>query len=379
MKKNLFMFIIANLLFSVSFYSEKYIKEYSESYQYEKTPKMILKSVFEFDNNGILKQFDRSVKIGDETIIYQYLFEYKDGVYKIRLKKENDYISSVPDSDDLYILSKKNDKWTLYYDNEILGQFIYDKNKNNCSFLDYETKEVESFFEQKDGKYILYFQQPYEYSLKNNIFHDLNKEKKYKTEYKYDFNTETYEIYNSFEGLDSKTDFSRDYYCTDFEQICLMWIARYKFGGEILPYLFCKLDRAYHASSYLTEGTTTYEPEHLQKKDGLPWASGNGKGIGDVISIKEFEHKNPSTLKIINGYQDKNHPDYYEKNSRLKKIKVRNTDTKKSKTIVVKDIKEEQVFDLSDLGRGQNYDIEILDVYEGNKYQDLCIQYMVLE
>ena len=158
-----------------------------------------------------------------------------------------------------------------------------------------------------------------------------------------------------------------------------MWIARYKFGGEILPYLFCKLDRAYHASSYLTEGTTTYEPEHLQKKDGLPWASGNGKGIGDVISIKEFEHKNPSTLKIINGYQDKNHPDYYEKNSRLKKIKVRNTDTKKSKTIVVKDIKEEQVFDLSDLGRGQNYDIEILDVYEGNKYQDLCIQYMVLE
>lgn len=135
----------------------------------------------------------------------------------------------------------------------------------------------------------------------------------------------------------------------------------------------------YYATSYLIEGATTYEPEHLEQKDGLPWASGNGKGIGDVISIKEFEHKNPSALKIINGYQDKNHPDYYEKNSRLKKIKVKNADTKKCKTIVVKDVKEEQVFDLSDLGKGQNYDIEILDVYEGNKYQDLCIQYMLLE
>ena len=151
------------------------------------------------------------------------------------------------------------------------------------------------------------------------------------------------------------------------------------FGNVLLPYLFCKLDRAYHSTSYLTEGDTTYEPEHMQYKDGLPWASGNGKGIGEVISIKEFENKNPSVIKLLNGYQDKNHPDYYEKNSRVKKIKITNTDTKKSKTIKVKDRKEEQLFQIDDLGPGQNYDIEILDVYNGKKYDDLCIQYLVVK
>ncbi len=135
----------------------------------------------------------------------------------------------------------------------------------------------------------------------------------------------------------------------------------------------------YSATSFLTEGNATYEPEHLQQKDGLPWASGNGKGIGDVISIKEFEHKNPKSLKIINGYQDKNHPNYYDKNSRVKTIKITNAETKKSKTITVKDIKDEQIFSVKELGDGQNYDVEILDVYEGNKYKDLCIQYLILE
>ena len=103
-----------------------------------------------------------------------------------------------------------------------------------------------------------------------------------------------------------------------------------------IRYFFSSVSKseAHYTSSYLTEDATTYEPEHLEQKDGLPWAGGNGKGIRDVISIKEFEHKNPSTLKIINGYQDKNHPDYYEKNSRLKKIKVKNADTKKVKRLM---------------------------------------------
>jgi len=146
-----------------------------------------------------------------------------------------------------------------------------------------------------------------------------------------------------------------------------------------MPFIVVCNSVTYHATSYLTEGSTTYEPEHLQQKDGLPWASGNGSGIGDVISIKEFEHKNPTTLKIMNGYQDPNHPDYYEKNSRVKKIKVTNTDTKKSKKLTVQDIKTEQTFDISALGNGRTFEVEILDVYGGSKYKDLCIQYLVFE
>lgn len=135
----------------------------------------------------------------------------------------------------------------------------------------------------------------------------------------------------------------------------------------------------YYATSYLIEGKTTYEPEHLKQKDGLPWASGNGKGIGDVISIKEFKHKNPSELVIMNGYQDKNHPDYYDKNSRVKSVKITNSKTKKSKTIIVKDSKEEQRFSLIELGTGNEYEFEIMDVYTGIKYDDLCIQYLAVE
>ena len=242
-----------------------------------------------------------------------------------------------------------------------------------CYFYDYEDKTKEIFYSRKNNEYSLFNTQ---YILRNGIFYEKNIDgnESYKVT-----DGNKYEINYSYEGLESKYEFVKSYYCKDVNQICVLWLLRNLINPFLCPYLFCKLDRAYYATSYLTEGKTTYEPEHLQQKDGLPWASGNGSGIGDVISIKEFEHKTPTTLKIMNGYQDPNHPDYYEKNTRVKKIKVTNTDTQKSKSLIVKDIKNEQTFDISDLGKGRNYDIEIQDVYEGNKYKDLCIQYLVVE
>ena len=379
MKKNIVTLFTLFFIFLIPLFSEKYITEKCFSYQYEKEPVSIIESQYIFDDCNYLKFFTRKIQRGNQITTYNYEFTHLNDYFVLKLEKNNDYISSNPNETDMYKLSKIGGKWTLLYENQILGYFSYSNNDNKCSFIDYETNDEEVFYEYKNGNHILFFNEPYEYSLKNNIYYKKTLVPDEKTKVSYDFKNEKYNLEKNVEGLVFKSTFSKDYYCTNFDQVCLMWIARYSFGGELLPYLFCKLDRAYHASSYLTEGATTYEPEHLEQKDGLPWASGNGKGIGDVISIKEFEHKNPSTLKIINGYQDKNHPDYYEKNSRVKKIKVKNADTKKCKTIVVKDVKEEQVFDLSDLGKGQNYDIEILDVYEGNKYQDLCIQYMVLE
>ena len=183
-----------------------------------------------------------------------------------------------------------------------------------------------------------------------------------------------------YEGRIIEYTVEHNYECKNYEQIEFLYTLRnWGVPEELMPFIVVCNSVTYHATSYLTEGSTTYEPEHLQQKDGLPWASGNGFGIGDVISIKEFEHKNPTTLKIMNGYQDPNHPDYYEKNSRVKKIKVTNTDTKKSKSFIVKDIKTEQTFDISALGNGRTFEVEILDVYGGSKYKDLCIQYLVFE
>lgn len=379
MKKYVLVLLIFFIIFCFPLFSEKYIKEQSVSYQYDKDPVCTIDSLYTFDDYNFLKSFEKRIKRGKEITVYKYNFEHINDGYIIRLEKKNDYISSNPNVIDTYKLQNISGKWSLIYENQILGYFSYSDKDNKFIFIDYETKEEEVFYEQKNGKYILFFNIPYEYSLKNNIYYKVSLNSNIKLEITYDFKNEKYNIETTVEGLKSKSSFTREYYCTHFEQICLMWIVRYDFGDDLLPYLFCKIDRAYHSTSYLTESTTTYEPEHLQRKDGLPWASGNGKGIGDIISIKEFEHENPETLIIMNGYQDVNHPDYYGKNSRVKTLKIINRQTKKSKTIAVSDTKEEQRFSLKELGKGGEYELEILDVYNGSKYDDLCIQYLVVE
>ena len=379
MKKYVSVLLIFFIIFCFPLFSEKYIKEQSVSYQYDKDPVCTIDSLYTFDDYNFLKSFEKRIKRGKKITVYKYNFEHINDGYIIRLEKKNDYISSNPNVIDTYKLQNISGKWSLIYENQILGYFSYSDKDNKFIFIDYETKEEEVFYEQKNGKYILFFNIPYEYSLKNNIYYKVSLNSNIKLEITYDFKNEKYNIETTVEGLKSKSSFTREYYCTHFEQICLMWIVRYDFGDDLLPYLFCKIDRAYHSTSYLAEGTTTYEPEHLQRKDGLPWASGNGKGIGDIISIKEFEHENPETLIIMNGYQDVNHPDYYGKNSRVKALKITNRQTKMSKTIAVSDTKEEQRFSLKELGKGGEYELEILDVYKGNKYDDLCIQYLVVE
>ena len=364
--------MIIKSIFIIS--AQGFIKGEYKSYQYDPEPRIITREEYTFDQDMYLTSFiSKSVldkKWNKETTVN---CEKKADTFVINIFLKNINYDEKQNMNSTHILEKKENSWNLSYENKLVGTISYSENLDECYFYDYEDKTRENFYSKKNNEYILFNNR---YILKNGLFYEHNtggNEKYRLTE------DNKYEINYSYEGLESEYKFKKQYYCTDINQTCTLWLLRNHISSALLPYLFCKLDRAYHASSYLTEGATTYEPEHLEQKDGLPWASGNGKGIGDVISIKEFEHKNPSTLKIINGYQDKNHPDYYEKNSRLKKIKVKNADTKKCKTIVVKDVKEEQVFDLSDLGKGQNYDIEILDVYEGNKYQDLCIQYMVLE
>ena len=124
-----------------------------------------------------------------------------------------------------------NGKWTFFYEDQILGYFIYSNKDKKISFLDYEANEEEVFYEQKNGSHILYFNLPYKYSLRNNIFYNESLASDIKTKISYDFKNEKYNIIKNEEGLESESIFTRDYYCTDFKQICLMWIVRYDFGG----------------------------------------------------------------------------------------------------------------------------------------------------
>lgn len=102
----------------------------------------------------------------------------------------------------------------------------------------------------------------------------------------------------------------------------------------------------------------------------LPWVEGaKGYGIGESITAK-FS-KQIYSFSILNGYVDPLHPDYYKKNSRVKKLKV--TDVEKNLVYYfdLEDVVIEQRFCLKE--PAQILKFEIADVYKGEKYQDTCI------
>lgn len=131
---------------------------------------------------------------------------------------------------------------------------------------------------------------------------------------------------------------------------------------------------------YLVEetknGVVRYIPDNLYVKDGNPWVADSKKnpnGIGATITLYTLNLKNYYSFGIYNGYQK---DDLYEKNARVKKMKV--TIGKKSKVVELKDTKEKQFFNVDDLVAAnpekiQVVTFEILEVYPGSKYQDVCI------
>lgn len=140
------------------------------------------------------------------------------------------------------------------------------------------------------------------------------------------------------------------------------------------PYLF---DEAFYspgvkgASSFLTEGKIQYKADNVENLTlEESWVEGvEGYGIGESITFKEFFGNG---LYFFNGYVSFDKPHLYRDNGRVKKIKVTDTVTG-----------EEFDFDLEDTPNPQelsfpeekkwNIKMEILEVYEGRKYKDTCI------
>ena len=158
---------------------------------------------------------------------------------------------------------------------------------------------------------------------------------------------------------------------------------------SILPFilLFPKLEKyekknsiiSYESASYLTEKDAVYSAENLSSLEGLPWASANGFGIGDVIYIT-VDINDKLNLSLFNGFQSEKKY-LYEQNSRVKKIEITNLDTNKKSSYVLKDTTEEQTITLQKHTDSANqvgrFAIKILEVYPGTKYKDLCIQAII--
>ena len=141
-----------------------------------------------------------------------------------------------------------------------------------------------------------------------------------------------------------------------------------------------KQDIIYTTSSFLIEGKTVYGANNLSSIDGLPWASENGFGINDIITIKTPTYSGMK-LAIYNGFQSESRPDLYKANSRVKKVRIKNLESGSSRDFLLKDTPEMQEISLSNLILWHNVfttlEITILDVYPGEKYKDLCIQAII--
>lgn len=138
----------------------------------------------------------------------------------------------------------------------------------------------------------------------------------------------------------------------------------------------------YSASSFLIEGVISYSPENLFSEDGLPWASANGYGIGDKITIKTSITKNIK-LAFYNGFQSKEKQYLYKANSRAKRVKITCLESNYRIVVDLKDSPEKQLISLlNGMVSDNDYEtveIEILEVYPGEKYKDLCIQAIIPE
>ncbi len=343
--------------------------------------------VINFDDTGLLSSID-SEDLNDWQEKQRIEFPPIDLNLKVRVTHDKNiydfYFQSTEHSWHHKMIPDKN-CWKWFYEDDgtmILICTLYYSDDEMCITSDGKEEPINIKYENKkmtidmgyDRKCVLDMSKPVPSFVTDIDYDDVSEISKKNGSYSFDTSFEFFYDAYSVENAPPFTDFSR---------VAFLIPVLSRIHPFFYPFVTGLINISetdtYHATSYLTEDKTTYEPEQLQKKDGLPWASANGKGIGEVINIKKMKHENPDELVIMNGYQDKNHPDYYEKNSRVKKLKITNAQTQKSKTITVKDTKDEQRFSLTELGSGSEYDFEILDVYEGNKYDDLCIQYLVVE
>ena len=187
-------------------------------------------------------------------------------------------------------------------------------------------------------------------------------------------------IINNFQKQFNNTDINKNNLIIlyTYDKTLAQLIYPFYFSSDVAEYLF----NNYSASSFLTEDKTMYKADNLRNIAGLPWASGKGYGIGDKIVIN-LDVRSDLSFAFYNGFQSEQKPYLYESNSRVKKIKITCMQTRKSALINLKDTNKKQIIPLDEIidGYGEVVDIEleILDVYSGSKYKDVCIQAILPE
>jgi len=136
----------------------------------------------------------------------------------------------------------------------------------------------------------------------------------------------------------------------------------------------------YEATSFLTEGCKVYKPTNLGLNNpDAPWVEGvAGDGIGEKIFLtwqtwleRDGSRGGMGALIISNGYVSYEKPYLYEKNNRVRKIRVTDSEGAFSFVTELEDTPNPQVVFLPSVP--EKMEIEILSVYKGTIWDDTCI------
>ncbi|MBT3273753.1 MAG: hypothetical protein HN368_11390 [Spirochaetales bacterium] len=148
--------------------------------------------------------------------------------------------------------------------------------------------------------------------------------------------------------------------------------------------------RVNNASSYLRDQVTVYTSDGVMEKAGFgpiamfdgvaetAWCEGvSGDGIGEWVEFSLIE--DTEGLIFHNGFnmslveiREKNIHTYYEKNNRVKSLRISSLEGPDEYQINLDDTKEPQLFDDILLKSG-SYRLTILDVYAGTRWADTLI------
>lgn len=128
-------------------------------------------------------------------------------------------------------------------------------------------------------------------------------------------------------------------------------------------------------SSELQEKTIIYSDSNLGNLNlDEPWVeAAKGDGIGEYIILDV----NARELYIVSGYISYSKPYLYDQNNRPKTIRISFIDSDCDEMIItLLDTPNPQKIDLITSYKGK-MKLEILDVYKGTKYSDLCISSII--
>lgn len=130
------------------------------------------------------------------------------------------------------------------------------------------------------------------------------------------------------------------------------------------------------ATNSTLEPDNLYSSTHLfDGNTGLAWVEGaDGNGVGESLNFNLVGEAAASKLIFYNGYQRSQ--EHFELNTRVRTFTIK-TENQKAQKFTLRDDMTAQVLTFDPPLSGKNYELKIIEVYEGEKYKDLAISELV--